>query len=331
MEGMRRWGRSLFLGAALSFAAVRASAGDVQSAERDQRAGAQKTFEAGSKLYDTRHYEDALAAFRASYQIVASPNSRLMVARCLRDLGRNVEAYREYDAVAAEASRSGERYKSTGAAATEERDELRPKVALLTVRVADAPPAFTVKVGQATLAAGEIGAAVPFDAGPLVVTAEAPDGATARAEVTLTAGAASEVELRLAKKVEAPVAAPPPPAPVAPPPAPSSSTPLRTWAYVAGGVGGAGLITFAIFGAMTSSKYSSLESACPDKQCPPDKQGDIDAGKTYQTVANVGLGVGLVGIAAGATLFVLSLNQPKDESAPKVGLGLGTATVSGRF
>jgi hypothetical protein len=303
----------------------------VQSAEREQRAGAQKTFEAGSKLYDTRHYEEALAAFRASYQIVASPNSRLMVARCLRDLGRSAEAYREYDAVAAEASRRGDRYKSTAEAATEERDELKPKIALLTVRVADAPPEVTVKVGQGTLAAGEIGTALPFDAGAVVVTAEAPDGATARAEVTLTAGAASTVELRLVKKAEAPIAAPVAPASVGPKPASSSPSPLRTWAYVAGGVGGAGLITFAIFGTMTASKYSSLESACPDKQCPPDKQGDVDAGRTYQTVANVGLAVGLVGIAAGTTLFVLSLNEPKDEHATTVAFGLGSATVGGHF
>jgi hypothetical protein len=234
--------------------------------------------------------------------------------------------------VAAQASRSGDRYKSTAAAATEERDELRPKVAMLTVRVADAPPNVTVKVGEGTLAADQIGTALPFDAGSVVVTAETPDGASARGEVTLTAGAASEVELRLVKKVEATVAAPPPPAPVAPPAPPASSSPsLRTWAYVAGGVGGAGLITFAIFGAMTSSKYSSLEAACPDKNDCSGKQSDVDAGKTYQTVANVGLGVGLVGVAAGATLFVLSLNQPKDEGATKVAFGLGSATVSGHF
>src|SRR5262245_28732695 len=179
MEGMRRWGLSFLLGATLALVAESALAGDAQS---DQRAGAQKTYEAGTKLYDSKHYEEALAAFRASYQIVASPNSRLMIARCIRDLGRNAEAYREYEAVVAEASSKGDKYKGSAAAATEERDELRPKVALLTIRVADAPPEFTVKVGQGMVAKGEIGTALAFDAGPTVVTAEAPDGATARAD-----------------------------------------------------------------------------------------------------------------------------------------------------
>ncbi|HEX3594826.1 MAG TPA: hypothetical protein VHU80_06990, partial [Polyangiaceae bacterium] len=66
---MRPLARALLLAGALSTSTASAWAGDVQSAERDQRAGAQKTFEAGSKLYDTRHFEEALAAFRASYQI----------------------------------------------------------------------------------------------------------------------------------------------------------------------------------------------------------------------------------------------------------------------
>ncbi len=126
-------------------------AGDVRSAEKDQKVGAQKTFEAGTKLYDSRHFEEALAAFRASYQIVASPNSRLMIARCLRDLGQSAAAYREYDAVAAEATERGERYRSTAEAAAEEREELKAKIALLTVRVAEPPPGLTVKVGDASV------------------------------------------------------------------------------------------------------------------------------------------------------------------------------------
>src|SRR4051794_11034742 len=105
--------RSVLWGASLLIASHAAWAGGVHSAEKDQKAGAQKTYEAGTKLYDSKHFDEALAAFRASYQIVASPNSRLMIARCLRDLGRNAEAYREYDAVSEQAGRSGDRYRTT--------------------------------------------------------------------------------------------------------------------------------------------------------------------------------------------------------------------------
>src|SRR5436190_21382129 len=84
---------------------------------QDEKAGAQKTFEAGTKLYDAHRYKEALTALRASYQILPSPNSRLMIARCLRELGNNREAYREYEAVAAEAREKGDKYASAASAA----------------------------------------------------------------------------------------------------------------------------------------------------------------------------------------------------------------------
>ncbi len=150
--------------------------------------------------------------------------------------------------------------------------------------------------------------------------------------MTLVAGATSDIDLKLVPRAEEPAPAPPAPAPVAkveaaPQP---SAVPLRTWAYVAGGVGGAGLVTFAIFGAMTSSKYSTLESSCPTRHsC---NQDDIDAGKRFQTIANVGLVVGIVGVGVGTTLFFLSSGQKHEAaSALRVRLGVGSAALSGRF
>jgi hypothetical protein len=94
---------------------------------------------------------------------------------------------------------------------------------------------------------------------------------------------------------------------------PNPNAKLRTYAYVAGGVGAVGLATFAIFGLLEKSTHSNLESECPNNVCPSSKYGDVSSGKTQETVANVGLIVGAVGLAAGATLFVLSL--PKSSSS----------------
>jgi hypothetical protein len=328
---MKCWGWCLPLCAALATSSLPAWAGDSHPKAKDERAGAKKTFEVGNKLYGSRHYEEALAAFRASYQIVASPNSHLMIARSLRELGRNADAYREYDAVVDEAARGGERYQSSGEAAKEERDELRSKIALLTVRLADAKPGVTVKVGDITLADTQLGVPVAFEPAPVVVTAESADGARAHSDVKLAAGAASEVELR-PKLAEAPAPPPqvsaPPPVVATPPPSSTTSS-LRTWSYVAGGVGAAGFITFGVFGAMTSSKYSSLQQACPQMQCPPNRQDDINTGKTYQMIANVGLGVGIAGLATGVTLFFLSGGHKDDDV--HVAIGPTSAQVSGRF
>jgi len=114
---------------------------------------------------------------------------------------------------------------------------------------------------------------------------------------------------------------------------------MRTWAYIAGGVGVAGIATFAIFGAMSNSKNSKLQDNCTNNVCPADLKDDRDAGKRYQTIANIGLAVGIVGLGAGTALYLLSgkkekaaLHHPK--SGPRVddvSVGYRSVLVTGSF
>src|SRR5258708_4041091 len=68
-----------------------------------QREQAQARFLRGKDLMTRRQYEDALAEFRASHEIVASPNTRLQTARCLLAMGRLIAAYAELGRAAVEA------------------------------------------------------------------------------------------------------------------------------------------------------------------------------------------------------------------------------------
>lgn len=293
----------------------------------DQKAGAQQTFEAGGKLYDGKRFQEALTAFRASYQIVASPNSRLMIARCLRELGKGAEAYREYEAVAAEARSRGGRYESTAKAADEERADLKAKIALVTISVAEPKEGATFKLNDAPLDPALLGKVTAMDPGTYVVTGEAPDGATARAEAAAGPGSQVTLEVRFEAKAEE---APPPPPPPVKKEVSTSGLPLRTMAYIAGGVGVVGLGAFAAFGLMSQSKYDDLKDKCANG-CPPGSQDDIDSGKQQQTFANIGLIVGAVGVAAGATLFVLSLSKPnKEQPGPDVSLQIGPGSLGVR-
>jgi uncharacterized membrane protein YdfJ with MMPL/SSD domain len=94
-----------------------------------------------------------------------------------------------------------------------------------------------------------------------------------------------------------------------------SSSTLRTAAFVAGGVGVVGLGLFIGAGTSANATYSDLEDACGNRPCPVSRQGDIDSGKTMQTLANVGLVVGGVGLGAGVTLFLLSRSSSKTTEA----------------
>jgi hypothetical protein len=114
----------------------------------------------------------------------------------------------------------------------------------------------------------------------------------------------------------------------------SGSNPLRLYSYIAGGVGAAGLLGFAIVGGIGSGEESDLR----DKHCAPNcSRADTDAIKTKYIVADVLLGVGIAGLGAGVAMFFLS--QPKKEAPETAGVhfdvkggpGAALATVDGRF
>ncbi len=71
----------------------------------------------------------------------------------------------------------------------------------------------------------------------------------------------------------------------------------------------------AVTGAAAQSKFSTLEEECADSRC-TDPQYDrvIDDGKTLATVANVTLGVGIVGVLAGTAMIIFG--GPSEPSTP---------------
>src|SRR2546423_461561 len=103
---------------------VSASPRDVASKTKQV---AQRVYLEGVHHYRAGRLVAALAAFRASYELVPSPNSHLMVARALRDRGELVEAYAEYDKLVVEADAAAAtdtKYDASAQAARAERSKL---------------------------------------------------------------------------------------------------------------------------------------------------------------------------------------------------------------
>jgi hypothetical protein len=299
-----------------------------------QKADAQKRFDRGRELSSAQSYQAALVEFRASFDIVASPNAHLAVARTLVSLGQLADAYVEFGRTSAEAralSAKEKRYAQTAEAADSEQRDVAANLAFVTISLQ--PPAgdATVKLGDREIDRESLGTPIPVMPGPTILVVSRGGTEVGRQSLTLAAGekktAALDIRPKTPERVtvesqaetggEAPVAAEP------------ASSALRTPAYVAGGVGVLGLVTFAVFGSLEKSTYNDLKSTCQGGPCPASSADDISKGRSQQTIANVGLAVGLVGAATGAVLYVVSIPAKAPTSA-RAGVVVGPGFVGVR-
>jgi hypothetical protein len=91
----------------------------------------------------------------------------------------------------------------------------------------------------------------------------------------------------------------------------------RMVGFVVAGVGLAGMATFAVAGTMAGRRYDEIYADCGRTRCTDPKYGAaIEGGRRLDLIANVGLGVGVAGLATGALL--IAFGGPKTASSPVV-------------
>ena len=293
------------------------------SATPVQREQAQGRFLKGRQLYSTKKYDAALAELNASLDIVASPNTRLYIGRCLRDMGRAVEAYVELGRAAVEARElvhEDARYEQAATAATDERAQLQAKLGFVEVAVTRAGPETALRVSGDEVRRGGWAEPVPVRPGTVEVVVETPGHAPIVQTLDVRAGERKEVAIDAAADTGADAPpAPPPPDPPVEARTDDARGLMRPLAFATAGGAVAGLATFLVAGTMSNGTYSDLEKACGSGPCPPGHDGAISTGQTQQTLANVGLGVFATFAIASTTLFVLS--SPKKATTAASGTG----------
>jgi hypothetical protein len=216
-------------------------------------------------------------------------------------------------------------------AAQEEDAKVKPRLAWVTIRV-EGPTEPRLKLDDEDLPLASLGVRRAVDPGRRTVVAEAHGFLPARSVIVLGEGEVGELALvlspvqpderRAEPKRERPV--------VVVQAAPSSG---RTPAYVAYGVGAAGLLLGGATTILMLRTRDNLEANCREGQCPPRSARDVSRFPLYGTLAAVGLGVGLAGAGVG-TYFLLS-SKPRDEVASSgavtAELAPGYVGLSGRF
>lgn len=324
----------LLLAACLLLASPAWGESDLESASDEAKAKASAHYTQGMASYQAGDTAAALAEFELSYQTVQSPNSHLMVAKALIDLGRYAEAHRALDETLAEATQAEARdpkYAQTTRAAREELARVEAQVVKLKLTVSGVGPSASVRVNDTEYGPDELSRPIVVAPGQLTLTLI--DKGENVATQSLEGRAGETLHLTLA----------PTPAPKAAASAGPTSTSgaaaskrpfphRRTTAYVAGGIGVAGALSFGVFGLLNHAKYSDVQDQCSDNLCSDDVREDAERGHTYQTIANVGLIVGVVGLG---TAVALVLTEPDGTTArgfaTRVAVGPGSVQVQGTF
>jgi len=279
-------------------------------------ATATSSFRKGNQLFKLKQWDKALTHFQKSYDAVASPNSLLYIARCKLKLDQHIEAFDAFQQTIEQGKQretAEPKYKPTRETAELELGELTQKhVAVITVIVDNPSEGARVTIDGDELPREKWGQMVAHLPGDAIVVMEAPGLPAQSEELVLSAGDSRDLSFDAAPPPEREAVAPPPP--VAPEEPEGEASPLLIPAIVAGGVGVVGMGIFTVAGILSNGTFDDLEAKCggpcPDKERELDL---IDAGKTEQTVANIGLVVGVLGLATGATLFIVSLSGGSDD------------------
>jgi len=303
----------------------------------EQKAEAQKAFDDAMTAFGEKRFGDAADGFRASYELLPSPNSRLMIVRSLGELGQKADAYEEGLVALAEAEAAGQsqkKYELTAKAIREEMADLRPKIGFVRVTVRGVGDrGVRLVVEGRDVARSRWAELLAADPGKVRVELFTAEG-RATQEVDVRAGAESSLTIEPAKTVAQDGAR------GAGGDSQGGNPQLFVPAAITGGIGVVGLVVFGVLGGLSDATYRDLEGQCPNNNCPRELESDMTHARSQQTIGNVSAVVGAIGLTAGAVLFafgewdivgLFSGAEGQTSSQARLRVGPGTMSLQGKF
>lgn len=277
-------------------------------------------FESANKLFVEQKYDAALLLFRKAYEQSQSPNAHLMIGKCLLALNRLPEAYDEFAATMREAAKRAEtepKYADTRDAAATELAPLEAKVGKVVITLVDAGTGLRVLLGGTELQNEKLGTPVAVVPGMVEIVVEglAQGRATRREEIkggetkAVVFGAPEPKSLSPKANITVPMTKQTVGA--------ESGGGVRKAGFAVLGLGLVGMGLFAFGGLQGNARFATLEKECGTSRCTDPKYADlIESGKTFDLVANIGLGVGAAGLMAGTIMVVTGgVSKPKTTNA----------------
>ncbi|WP_437515022.1 PEGA domain-containing protein [Sorangium sp. So ce1099] len=326
--GLRKSGRQIIAAAALGAALLAAPPAGAQT--KEELAEARALFQEGVALSAANNCAAALARFQAVANVRRTPQVLFNIAECEARLGRLVSALGNYR-IAAAAADGDPKAREVTANVGARIEDLEQRIPRLAIRRGQGALTATILLDGSALGAAEMSADIPVDPGPHIVSARIGDREVVRETVTL--------EERDEKTVE--VAIDEPPRPAAPPRAaappdvapPEASRPAARPSKAPGlvvlGAGIASGVVGGVFLGLRAGTLSDLDALCGgDRSCPPSARPTADRGRLYTGVAEVGIGLGVAGVAAGIALLVTS-GRSAAAAEPRAGAAAARRSAGG--
>lgn len=323
--------RSLYLALALAFSvpSICYASGGAQDT-----AAARAMATQGLDAYREGKFQEALDLLSRAQELYPAPVHVLYIARCHSQLGHPVESSEFYNRLVRErlTEDAPQAFVDAQAAAQAELPEVRAKIAYVTIQVQGAAAQdVVVLLDGKPLPVQLVGVKAPINPGTHEVLLEGDAGEPLQFSVEQ----AQHEEVSLVAKSKA---TPPRSKNVDSQEASGSRLP----AYISLGVGALGIGVGAGFTVIYAVQRGKGTSAFDDYDCATgctaDEKGEVDdhdkKASSAGTIAWIGYGVGLAGVATGVTLLLLSGNKgadAKDHAHIRPYLGLSEVGFAGRF
>lgn len=274
---------------------------------------ARQAFAEGLRLEEFRDFVGALEQFERVAAVKATPQVRFHRALCLEKLGRWTDARDEFKRARDAAQGDDPQLSLVRLNATQHITQLDARMPSLTLTLSPATARVMIDARVLPQLAGA--RPIALDPGPhlLRVTATGHHELLERFDVTAGSRLTGRAILR---------------------PMPRGASPGKaSWSvapvYVSGGIAVASLVASAVFLGLRASTLAELDQQCGAgrAECPPSAR-DLDArGRTFTTLGNVFLGVGIsaTAVGIGSWFFGSRASGASEREGPPSRLVLGPA------
>lgn len=283
--------------------------GPAGAADQRSAALAESLFREAKRLVSAGDYDEACPKFAESHRLDPQLGTLLHLATCHEQQGKTASAWAEFGEAAEWAAKESDSRREK--LARGRMTAIEPKLAHLMVELGAHQEGLQLTLDGSPLGLASLATPLPVDPGEHVLEAKVPGAEAWSHQVTVTKpGEVVEVSVpKLAGK------APAGDSDAVGDSDGSASTPgqaIRISGWVIGGVGLAGMVVMAVFGARASSQASDADELCSGSYCTEEGLDGWDDAYTSADIATAAFVVGAVCLATGLTL-VLAAPSSDDE------------------